>query len=110
MLWAFPSHQSLEADDLSGGKRYLGLVVDDKLAAFHSPPEAVLEFQAFQGSGIHGLFEDCIAPLAGVLCPVHGEIRVAQEVSRALPVAAAHGYADACRNEELPAAEGERHP
>src|SRR5215210_1456565 len=81
--------------------------MDHELFSFVSLSQVVTHLQAFQGAGVHRLFEEGVARLATVLRPVHRQIRVAQHVRRSLARFVSYGEAYAWSNEHLPTTEGE---
>src|SRR5215211_904211 len=81
--------------------------MDHELFSFVSLSQVVTHLQAFQGAGVHRLFEEGVARLATVLRPVHRQIRVAQHVRRLPARFARYGDAYAWSNEHLPTTEGE---
>ena len=77
------------------------LVVEAELALRDTPSQVVLDRQPLAGGGQHGGVEDLVAVTAGVLGPVHGHIRVAQQQLRRRPGKRTHGYPHAGREGQV---------
>ena len=83
-LRVLPPHQPLEADDASLLEGDDGLVVHHELLQLDRAPQLRLELQQRHRVAVHRLVEHLIGAAPGRLGAVHGGVRVAQDLLRAL--------------------------
>src|SRR5215204_5335857 len=104
-----PPQQSLYSPHLASTDGEDRLVADDELAFFHGPPQVVLQLQPSERSGVHGWIEHLEAP-ALILSPVHGGVRVPEEILGAPGSGVTQGDTDAGRGVQFPTIQHEWPP
>jgi hypothetical protein len=96
-----PSHEGFDSDDAARGERHDRLVVKAQLLALEGAAQVGLEVEAVHRTDAHRLVEDLVPRASPGLRPVHGGIRVAQDVFGAFVRLASHRDPDARREENL---------
>ena len=103
-----PADERLDAGDAAGLQRHDRLVEQAQLAVLDAAGEVGLELEPLEHAGVHALLEHLVAVLAALLGQVHGHVGVAQQHLGVDAPVGVDGDADAGRDADLAALDGER--